>query len=152
MTGLADLYASQPLWTWLAVGGVLLGIEVLTGSGWLLWPAASAAAVALLTLTGWPPGPGGAVVLFSVLTIATTLLARRFAPGWSRPEGRDINDSDLTGRVGHVAAAFIDGEGRVLVSGAEWAAQLDGGGSLGAGSKISVLRVEDGVLRVARLS
>lgn len=48
MGALAELYAAHPFWAWMALAAVLLGVEMATGSGWLLWPAASAAAVALL--------------------------------------------------------------------------------------------------------
>ncbi len=53
---MAEFYAAHPLWSWMIVAGVLLAAEVATGSGWLLWPAASAALVGLLTLAGLPFG------------------------------------------------------------------------------------------------
>ena len=37
-----DLYLSHPAWAWAASAAVLLAVELVTGSGWLLWPAASA--------------------------------------------------------------------------------------------------------------
>lgn len=143
---LADFYADNPLWVWLAIGGVLLAIEVATGSGWLLWPAASAAAVALFTLTGIDIGLGGEVALFSILTIVTTLAAKAFMPKWAKADSEDINDrsGQLVGRTGEVVSAFADGEGRVLVDGAEWLAEIDNGGDVASGHKVKVVRVIDG--------
>ena len=42
MHGLMVFYLGHPMWVWLAVGALLLAAEVATGSGYLLWPAASA--------------------------------------------------------------------------------------------------------------
>jgi membrane protein implicated in regulation of membrane protease activity len=42
MHGLTLLYTTHPFWVWLAVAAIFLAVEVATGTGWLLWPAASA--------------------------------------------------------------------------------------------------------------
>ena len=78
MIHLIDLAAANPFWTWAAVGAALLAAEVATGSGWLLWPAASAGLLAVLSLAlplGWLESAG----LFAVLTIATSLAAHGVA-------------------------------------------------------------------------
>ena len=144
---MAEFYAANPLWTWMIVAGVLLAVEVATGSGWLLWPAACAAVTALVA----PILPGGLpaeIALFSLLTIASTLLARRFLPEGRLHPGRDINDrtGDLVGKRGRVTGVFIEGSGRVLVDGAEWEAESDG--DLPMGGSVEVVSVLGG----ARLS
>lgn len=146
MTSLADIYLSHPLWVWMGIGAILLAVEVMTGSGWLLWPAACAAVVGLVALTGVDLGIGGAVILFAVLTIVSSLAARRLAPGFSRNEGKDINDRSggLAGQTGVAASLFTDGEGRVLVNGSEWAARLQTGGEAALGAPLTVVAVLDG--------
>jgi len=47
MTVVADLYAAQPFWIWLAVGVLLLAVEAMFSTEWLLWPAVAAGLVAL---------------------------------------------------------------------------------------------------------
>ena len=148
---LADFYANHPLWVWLAIGGLLLAVEVATGTGWLLWPAAAAAVVALFTLTGFDIGLGGEIALFALFTIATTLLARHFTPNWTKPEGKDINDrsGDLIGQTGEAISAFADGRGRIVVDGTEWLAELEDGGDVPTGGRVKVTKVVDGArLRV----
>ena len=39
MSGLLEIFANHALVGWLAIGAVLLILELVTGSGWLLWPA-----------------------------------------------------------------------------------------------------------------
>ncbi len=145
MDQLQALYSQHPIWIWLAVAGILLAIEVATGSGYLLWAAAAAGVTGLLTLTGLPLGLGGEVVVFSVLTIVSSLLSRRW---FNRPvpAHEDINDQSwrLVGRAGAAAGDIKHGRGRVFVDGAEWAAELDEAEALTAGAPVKVTGVVDG--------
>jgi hypothetical protein len=137
----------HPFALWIAVGGLLLAAEVGTGSGWLLWPAGSAAVTALLALT-MPLDLPMQAVIFAVLTILTTLAGRRFFP--RRVLTADINDTRarLAGVAGVAAGNFESGRGRVFVDGKEWAAELDGAGSLPAGARIVVVDVDGARLMV----
>jgi membrane protein implicated in regulation of membrane protease activity len=143
-------FLAYPFWTWIAIGGVFLIGELMTGSGWLLWPAGAAAVVAVVTqLAGliWPEE----IVLFVVTAVVFTYLGRRFLRPAAKGDS-DINDlaPRLIGREGEAVAAFKAGLGRVFVDGKEWAAELDGGGDLAAKSKVKVLEILGGArLKVA---
>jgi membrane protein implicated in regulation of membrane protease activity len=151
MDWLQSLYANQPFWIWLAVGAVILTVEVATGSGWLLWAAVSAAVVAYLALLGVDIGLPGEIAAFAGLTIASTLASRRFL---GRGKGQaDVNDNieRLIGRPGRATSAFVGGYGRVAVDGCEWAAELeDGDGALPDGARVEVARLADGARLVVR--
>lgn len=142
MDALASLYTAQPFWLWVALAAALLAIEILTGSGWLLWAsgaaAATAAATALLELT-----LPGALLTFAILTIVSTLLARRYLPKSIAPQTGDINDNvaRLVGHRGAAVTAFSGRIGRVFIDGKEWAAELDGADSLQAGASVQVIGV-----------
>ena len=142
-------FLANPFWTWVAIGGVFLIGELMTGSGWLLWPAGAAAVVAVVTqLTGliWPEE----IVLFVVTAVVFTYLGRRFLRPAPKGE-RDINAlaPRLIGHEGEACGAFKAGLGRVFVDGKEWAAELDSGGDLAAKSKVKVLEILGGArLRV----
>ncbi|UTP39036.1 NfeD family protein [Phenylobacterium sp. LH3H17] len=139
----AQIYADHALWVWLALGAAILAVEVAFGSGWLLWPAASAGVVGLLS--GVLDTTAQEIGLFAALTIVSTLLARRFWPSKAE-EGADINDNvaRLVGHRGKAAAPFDGRSGRVLIDGKEWAAELDEGESLSAGGDVEVIGLSGG--------
>ncbi|HYF23879.1 MAG TPA: NfeD family protein [Caulobacteraceae bacterium] len=149
MDALADLYAAQPFWIWLALGAILLAVEAAVGTEWLLWPAASAAVVALVTLTPAPLNLGGEIVLFAALTLVTTFVGRRFVTR-VQGDGPDINDQPgrLVGQAGQTASDIVAGRGRVFAGGAEWPAELEGGGDLPAGTRVVVTGVSGAALTV----
>ena len=149
MPDLIALFAANPFWAWLVLGVVLLIAETLTGSGWLLWPAVSAGAVALATLTGWIPSAWEQLGLFAVLTLGATLAAK---PWTGKALKSDLNDraKRVLGQSGEARGDFISGHGRVFVDGAEWAAELEGGGELGAGERVTVVKVDGARLVVGR--
>jgi hypothetical protein len=149
MADLTQFYAAHPLWVWAGLAAGLLALEVATGSGWLLWPAASAGIVAALAAFAGLP-LAGALVVFALLTIITTLLGRRLLPTSLTHRGLDINDPHerLLGRDALTVAAFTNGAGRVFIDGKEWAAELDGEVVPPAGAKVEVVSVAGARLKV----
>jgi membrane protein implicated in regulation of membrane protease activity len=150
MPDITTLYADHPFWIWAALGAALLAVEVATGSGWLLWPAASAGAVAVLVVfadLAFVP----AVLAFAVLTIASTVLARRYLPRTLlQPSATDINDNvaRLIGHQGRVVGTFHGRAGRVFIDGKEWSAELDDDQALAAGARVEVTGVSGAHLKV----
>jgi membrane protein implicated in regulation of membrane protease activity len=138
------LFFAHPFWSWIAIGGIFLIGELITGSGWLLWPAGAAAVVGVTSEfvdLGWPRE----IVLFVAVALVATYLGRRFMPSLPKGVG-DINDPAhrLVGHHGEAAAPFKAGVGRVFIDGKEWAAELDGGGDLPAKAKIEVVELLGG--------
>lgn len=148
MDALTTFYAMHPFWVWLALAAIFLAIEVGTGTGWLLWPAASSAVVGLLALA-LPMNLPVEIALFAILTIATTYLARRFLRPVLEGDAPDLNDPllRLIGRDGEVLSTFEAGMGRVFVDGKEWQARLEGGPPL-PGQRIQVVGVDGATLTV----
>ena len=147
MDWLINVYADYPVLIWLAVAALFLAVEVATGSGWLLWPAGSAALVAVLTFV-LPDSLLVELAVFAVLTGVTALFGRRLLPK-TVGEGPDINDNfaRLVGRHGSAVSAFEHGQGRVFIDGKEWAAIAEGVAP-DMGQKVEVIAAEGAVLRV----
>ena len=156
MVAILLLMQDQPAWAWLALAAGLLVIELATGSGYLLWPSAAAAAVGMLALLGAPLGLPVQIVLFAALTIAATYAARRWLPRRTTAEASgDINDTRrrLIGHEGEgVCVLGTPAEGRVFVDGKEWSAELDDGSAPRPGQKVRVVAVLGGArLKVASI-
>ncbi|WP_332654957.1 NfeD family protein [Brevundimonas sp.] len=149
MDALIELHAAQPYWIWLALGVILLAVEAAFSTEWLLWPAVAAGVVAVVTALGLPLGLLGEMLLFAVLTVAATLLSRRLIQRVNPSDSPDINarDSRLVGQRAQVVQAFVDGRGRVFVSGAEWVAEIEGAAPL-AGESVIVEATDGSKLKV----
>lgn len=149
MQSILDLYAAQPFWIWLALGVILLAIEAATSTEWLLWPAVAAGVVAAVTALGLRLGFGVEVLIFGLLTVAFTVLSRRLIQRVNPDDMPDINDRGvrLVGQRAQVIQAFVDGRGRVFVSGSEWPADIEGAAPL-AGESVIVDRVDGPRLKV----
>lgn len=151
MDTILGLVADQPFWLWAGLAAALLAAEVATGSGWLLWASASAAVTAVVVALLEFNTPT-AVLVFAVLTMVSTLLARRYLPRPADAPGGDINDNvaRLMGHRGSAVEAFQHRAGRVFIDGKEWAAELDDGEALEAGASVEVVGVQGACLRVRR--
>jgi membrane protein implicated in regulation of membrane protease activity len=143
------LHDQYGVWVWAGLAAAMLAIEAMSGSGWLLWPAASAAIVAILVKT-MGLSFEAAVLSFVVLTLLTTLLGRRFLPRALTGRSHDINDATarLLGHHGRAVSAFKGKLGRVFIDGKEWAAELDEGEAIEAGAEVEVTGVAGARLKV----
>ncbi|HZC17423.1 MAG TPA: NfeD family protein [Caulobacteraceae bacterium] len=152
LNNLDNIYMAHPFWVWLAFGAFFLILEMPTASGYLLWPAASAAAVGVLTL--WLAiEPPFQLIAFAILTVASTLIGRRLTPRRGPSEGPDISNrgSGLAGRFGKTTAPFAAGQGRVFVDGCEWTAELEPGQTPPEpGTRVEVVAVHGGGRLVVR--
>lgn len=148
MDWLFELYAAQPFWLWLAVGVALLAVEAMFSTEWLLWPAVAAGVTALLAAL-FPLGLAGEVAVFALLTVVLTLASRRLIKKVNPDDKPDINDVKLrlVGQKARVVEAFVNGRGRVYISGAEWVAEIDGSSPL-AGENVVVESVAGQHLKV----
>lgn len=153
MVQLFDFYLANDFWVWIGIAAAILAVEVAVGSGWLLWPSASAATVGVLALLA-PLTLPVALLVFAVLTIASTLLARRYFPPAAVAAGGDINDNvaRLIGQEGQAVQAFRHGHGRIAIDGKEWAAELEEGESLASGADVEVVGVSAGTRLTVRPS
>ena len=110
MTAIADIYASQPFWIWLALGVLLLAVEAALSTEWLLWPAVSAGIVAVLTALGLRLGLPVEVGLFGKPTLMHNVETIGCVPAiiergadWFRELGRNEAGTKLYCISGHVA-------------------------------------------------
>ncbi len=116
-------------WYWLALGILLVALEMLAPSFVIVWPGL--AAIVLAVLVAIFPNISGEwlVVTFSVLSVAFTFVGRALAIQLRKSEPANTLNSRAEGMIGRKAkvVSFDSGEGKVTVSGVQWPAIWEAG-------------------------
>lgn len=137
----------EPHWLWLIAGLVLAVAEMVVPGVFLIWFAAAALVVGLLT-AAFPLAAPVQVVLFVVLSLVSVLASRRFLrryPIQSADPLLNQRGAQLVGRQVVVTQAIQGGSGRVRCGDSEWLAQ---GPDAEAGSRMTVTGSQGSVLIV----
>lgn len=135
------------MWTWLILAGILLALEMLTGTLALLFAGSGALAAAALAYA-MPDSLTWQIAVFALATVSGTLWAwRRFL---HRSSG---GDTELVGQsVVAVTPADALGQLRVRYRGSEWPARLAATGSVETGETLVLLAQEGSFLVVGKRS
>jgi len=141
-------------WHWLALGALLLAIEIVSTTNYLLWPGIAALVVGVLNFL--VPGLDGAfsVFLFAVLAVASSIVWHRSPYGRrasARPNNVNARMQTYLGRRGAAAGDFVGGHGAILLDDTRWAAVTDGGDPKG-GEMLQVTGADGTLLHVRALS
>jgi membrane protein implicated in regulation of membrane protease activity len=137
-------------WSWLALGTLLLILEVFGAGGYLLWIGMAAAAVGVLTfvIPGLPWELQ--VLLFAVFSILTALYwwrRQRSAVRASDQPNLNLRGQELIGKVFVVSEAIVDGRGKIKVADGVWMAR---GPDSASGSRVRVVGQQGAILLVER--
>jgi hypothetical protein len=131
-------------WMWLAAGLVLLAVEMVTPGGFfVMFFGLGALAVGVLARLGLPGGAPAQWLAFTVLSVGSLLLFRdRLRAMASRtPSGPAVDT--LVGSVAIAAELIEPGKvGRAEVRGTQWTARNDGTGTIAAGQRCRVVRID----------
>lgn len=137
----------EPHWAWM-LGAIVLGIaELIVPGVFLIWLAAAAAATGLLTLAFGIDLPFQ-LALFALISIAAVYFGRRWYLKNPMPSADPLlNDraARLTGRTVLVAAAIVNGEGRVRVGDSVWSCR---GPDCAEGSRVRITGADGSCLKV----
>lgn len=128
------------LWWWLGLAGLFLIGELITNTTYLLWPAAAALLVGVLTLMfpglGWP----WQFVIFAVVSMIVLWAGDR----WVRPRLKAGSDSGLNTRATYLVGQRVTvvstsgATGRVRAGDTEWSAESIDGSTLEVGQSVTV--------------
>lgn len=132
-------------WSWLALGTLLLILEVFGAGGYLLWIGMAAASVGVLTFL-LPALPWEVqLLLFAVFSILMALYwwwRQRNAVCRSDQPHLNLRGQELVGKVFLVSEAIVDGRGKIKVGDSVWLAR---GPDAALGSRVRVVG-QDGVI------
>lgn len=135
---------------WLALAVVLIGIEMVMPTQYLLWPGLAALVTGFLSFfvdAGWV----GQLAMFAVLATAFTI-ASHYLPKQAAGDVRALNQrtDHIVGTFAVVSEDFRYGEGAVTVGDTRWVAQSVDGSDLTAGTRVEVVAAESTLLKVKR--
>lgn len=145
--------ASYSGWAWLALGLMLLLLEMLTPGGfYVFFFGAGALVVGILALLGIAGPLWLQVVLFAVFSIASLALFRRPILERLRARGPSEVVDSLVGEVATAREAIAAGGGfgQVTLRGSVWSAVNHGPQPIGVGELCTVTRVDNLQLHVVR--
>ncbi|WP_203294827.1 NfeD family protein [Maricaulis parjimensis] len=149
---ITDLFGRMNMWAWWAIAGLILIGEVLTGTTYLLWPAAAAFLTGFVAMemfgVSWPVQLG----VFAVLTLPLLWVGDRYVrPALKAGANSGLNDRSarMVGERVVVVADFSSGRGRVRYGDTEWAAEMESGEDAKAGDTLIVRAVKGVILIIA---
>jgi len=134
---------------WIILGIVLLVLEVVSGTTYILWPAAAALIVGLITYV-LPLAWEMQFLLFFVLSAVLLVVGHVYIrPKMKGGEPSDLNDRarTLTGMQVKAIADFEMGAGRVQVGDSQWRAANESE-EIKAGDVLRVMSVKGTTLNV----
>lgn len=140
-------------WAWVVFGLILLGLEILLPSSFLLWPSLAALVVGIVTLvlgTDNPVWPWQLqVIIFLGLSLVIAFFGRRVMAdrGWDKSEVNNLNErgSQMVGQVAVLEDAIVNGHGRAKFGDSTWRVRGD---DAKAGAKVRVVRADGTTLFV----
>jgi membrane protein implicated in regulation of membrane protease activity len=143
-------------WHWWGLAGVLLVLELLTGTTYLLWPVVAAALVGVIDLTPWRPSWQIQIAVFAVLTAVLTLFGDKLVTKrWRRlvSDKPHLNEraAQLRGQRVTAVAPFAAGHGRVRLGDTVWAAVLEAPADVDEGASLEIVAVDGATLKVRTL-
>jgi membrane protein implicated in regulation of membrane protease activity len=151
MDSLTEFLNTQPAWHWWAFGAVLIGLEMISTTQYLLWPGIGALLVGVLRFLD--PALDGrlCVFLFAVFSIAATIAWKR-SP-WGQMDHAvhptlNRRSDQYVGRLVKAATNFAGGRGAVLVDDTRWSAVVIDGSAPVQGDMLVVEAAEGTVLKV----
>ncbi len=141
-------------WHWLALGGILAGLEILAPGIFLIFPGLAAVAVGVALIAVPDMDWRIQLLLFAVLAVAFIFIGRRIYGRMSESAdhgGLNRRADRLVGQVYPLAGAMTGGRGRVRVGDSDWMARLGGGAmdDLPAGTAMRVTAIDGATLIVA---
>lgn len=138
---------------WLALAALLIAVEMVMPTQYLMWPALAAAFVGLIGFLVDIP-VAGEVTVFSVLAVGLTVVSHRLFPPKQGDAAGLLNQrmDQLVGQTAIVAGDFQGGTGGVMLGDTRWAARSADGSDLKEGARVSVAYAESTLLVVRPVS
>jgi hypothetical protein len=137
-------------WSWVVLGLVLIGGEMIAPGAFLVWLGLAALVTGVVVGATGMAWQGAALVfagLCVVSVLAGRMLTRRKGDEPDAATGLNDRGRQLVGKVFRLEATMIGGEGRIRVGDSSWRIT---GPELLAGAEVKVVRVDGATLVVEK--
>lgn len=149
---IGEWIASLGPWSWMVLGAALLALEIVMPGVYLLWFGVGAVLTGTLSLQLWDMSFWvwqAQVVTFLALSIAATMIGRRFFPNTGTDDTDEplLNQRErqLVGRTAVLEEPISEGRGRIRIGDTLWRVN---GPDLPAGTRVRVTAGGGGELTV----
>ncbi len=140
------------VWHWFALAVVLVVLEIIAPTTFLLGPAAAAVLLGLAVAVAPDLDWRWQLLVYAVLAVIFTVIAQRLLRQRKgvvdAAEGLNQRSRSYIGRRFHLDEALPDGRGRLHIDDSWWSVAVQGGASLAAGTPVEVVGFDGAVLTV----
>lgn len=147
MENLATMLLDVGPYHWLALAAILIGLEMIMPTQYLIWPGIAAAVTGLLafliTLT-WPIE----LAIFAVLSVVLVVASHYLPKTEHAPHTLNQRTDQMVGRMATVTEDFRHGQGAVTVGDTRWSAESIDGKDLTAGTRVEIAAADGTLLKV----
>ena len=136
---------------WMALAAVLIGIEMVMPTQYLIWPGIAALITGVLALVV-PVASLTQIGVFAVLSTALLVGSHYLMPKRLAGNAGGLNErmDQMVGRFATVAEDFRHGEGAVHLGDTRWSARAVDGSDLTAGTRVEIVAAESTLLKVKK--
>lgn len=140
-------------WAWVALGLVLLLLEIVLPSSFLLWPGIAAVVVGVITVFHGLDNPiwpwQAQVIVFLALSLISAYVGRRIMKNQNLDEdGHSVlnqRGKQLVGTIAALDTAIQNGSGRIRIGDTTWKVS---GPDLASGHQVRVIDADGSTLKV----
>lgn len=145
---MSSVLESIVFWHWWVLGAVLITIEMLAPTTFLLWPGIAAGVVGLVVLIF--PGVGWevSVFLFAVLSVGSAVAGRYYIKKFpAKSTGAPLNrrGAQYIGSQFTLADPIVGGRGKLSIDDTIWTIE---GPDLNSGARVKIVEVDGSMLKV----
>jgi membrane protein implicated in regulation of membrane protease activity len=147
MENLGTLLLDVGPYHWLALAAILIGLEMVMPTQYLIWPGIAAAVTGLLSFAislGWV----SELAIFAVLSVALVVVSHYLPKTALQATNLNQRTDQMVGRFATVAEDFRNGQGAVTVGDTRWSAESVDGKDLTAGTRVEIAAADGTLLKV----
>ena len=149
---MAEILSFDPsFWHWWALGVVLIGIEIIVPSTFLLGPALAGFVMGVLQLIFPDLGFDIMLGLYAVMALILTVFIRRYVEKYPLNTDRPLlnqRSAKMVGQRTTLTETLLNGKGRIPLGDSTWTARSEDGSEIQSGSKVEVVDADGATLIV----